>query len=364
MRVLSGLLLRTIGTITGVAPKEMQGMTTTRVAILGAGFMGGTHARAYAKLPDVEIAAIYAHTGNRAEPLAAETGGIWTADIDSILRDDSIDAIDICLPTPEHRSAFEAALQAGKHVLLEKPLALTREDARAIVDAADASSQIVMIAHVLRFWPEYVALHKIVASGELGRPISGFASRRQPYPGWSPLFAKSNMTGGAILDQMIHDYDALNWLLGQPRTVSAHGFLNPRSNGLDQSQVLIGYDEASGATDGGMVMPDSYPFSSRLEILCERGAIEYLFRAGGRSFEVGVGQNVLTVYRSEGEPEVVEVEQTDAYENETAYFIECVRSGVTPNRGTPAESYTALEVALAAKFSAESGEQIALADWR
>ncbi len=339
-------------------------MTKTRVAILGAGFMGGTHARAYAKLPDVEIAAIYAHSGNRAEPLAAEVGGTWTSDIDSILRDDSIDAIDICLPTPEHRSSFEASLQAGKHVLLEKPLALTREDARAIVDAANASDRIVMIAHVLRFWPEYVALQKIVASGELGRPISGFASRRQPYPAWSPLFAKGNMTGGAIVDQMIHDYDALNWVLGQPRTVSAHGTLNPRSNGLDQSQVLIGYDEASGATDGGMVMPDSYPFSSRLEILCERGSIEYFFRAGGRSFEVGVPQNVLTVYRSEGDPEVVEVEQTDAYENETAYFIECVRSGVTPVRGTPDESYTALEVALAAKFSAESGEQIALADWR
>jgi len=335
-------------------------MADVRVAVLGAGFMGSTHARAYKTVPGVEVAAIYAESGTRAEPLAAEVGSRWTADIESIMRDESIDAIDICLPTPEHRRFFDAALQAGKHVLLEKPLALTREDGRAIVEAAAESDRIVMIAHVLRFWPEYMALQRIVASGELGRPISGFASRRQAYPAWSALFAQSDKTGGAIVDQMIHDYDMLNWIFGQPRTVVARGIRNPRSNGLDQSQVLIGYDEASGVTDGGMVMPDSYPFSSRFEVLCERGAVEYHFQAGGRSVEMGVGHNRLTVYRNEGDPEVVEVEQTDAYENEIAAFIECVRTGIRPERGTPEDAYTALDVALAAKFSAESGEQVAV----
>jgi len=300
--------------------------------------------------------------------LAAEVGSVWTSDIENILRDESIDAIDICLPTPEHRQMVEAALLDGKHVLLEKPLALTREDVTVIVDVAEASSQIVMIAHVLRFWPEYVALQGLVAGGELGRPISGFASRRQAYPVWSPLFAQSDLTGSAIVDQMVHDFDMLNWIFGQPQTVTARGILNPRSNGLDQSQVLIGYDEASGITDGGMVMPDSYPFSSRFEILCEHGAVEYHFQAGGRSLEVSGGTNSLMVYRNAGrnvgDPEELVVDQTDAYENEIAYFIACVRSGVTPARGTPADSYAALEVALAAKRSVESGEQIVLADWR
>lgn len=339
-------------------------MAKVNVAILGAGFMGSTHARAYKKIPDVEIAAIYARSGNRAEPLAAEVGSVWTAEIETILRDESIDAVDICLPTPEHRQMVEAVLQAGKHVLIEKPLALTREDAKAIVEVAEASSQIVMIAHVLRFWPEYVALQRLVASGELGRPISGFASRRQAYPEWSPLFAQSDLTGGAIVDQMVHDFDVLNWIFGQPQTVAARGILNPRSNGLDQSQVLIGYNDASGITDGGMVMPDSYPFSSRFEILCQRGAVEYHFQAGGRSVEVSGGTNSLMVYRNEGDPERIEVDQTDAYENEIACFIESIRSGVKPDRGTPAESHVALEVALAARLSVETGEQIVLADWR
>ncbi|MGB3328884.1 MAG: Gfo/Idh/MocA family oxidoreductase [Thermomicrobiales bacterium] len=336
----------------------------TTVAVLGAGFMGGTHARAYTKLDDVHVSAIYAHSGTRAEPLAGELGARWTSDLEQILADPAIDAVDICLPTPEHRPVLEAALAAGKHVLLEKPLALSLEDGRAMVKAAaDAAGrgQVVMIAHVLRFWPEYRKAQEIVASGTLGAPRSGFASRRQPFPAWSALLARSDMTGGAIVDQMIHDYDALNWIFGTPQTVMAHGIRNPRSGGLDHSQALIAYDGAIGATDGGMVMPETYPFSTRFEILCEAGAVEYHFRAGGRSFEVGTPTNELLVYRNEGDPELIAVEQTDAYENETAAFIACVREGHQPELGTPADALSALQVALGAKESAETGRLVTLA---
>jgi predicted dehydrogenase len=335
----------------------------TTIAILGAGFMGSTHARAYAKLEDVSIAAIYAQSGSRAEPLAAEVGSHWTADLESILADPSIDAVDICLPTPEHRSLLEATLGAGKHVLLEKPIALTLEDARAALAAAEAAAakgQVTMIAHVLRFWPEYVKAQEIVASGELGKPLSAFASRRQASPIWSQLFSRTDLTGGSIVDQMIHDYDALNWVLGIPRTVMAHGRLNNRTGGYDHSQVLIGYDGASGTTDGGWVMPDPYPFTSRFEVLCEHGAVEYHFQAGGRTQAYSGGVNALTVYRNEGDPELVTVGQSDAYENEIATFVACVREGRQPTQGTPADALTALEVALAARESAETGTLITL----
>src|SRR5262245_29958142 len=100
-----------------------------RVAVLGAGFMGSTHARAYAAMPDVDVAGIYAPSARRAEPLAAELGTTWTDNVETLLADPTIDAVDVCLPTPGHRPAAEAALAAGKHVLLEKPLALTMADA-------------------------------------------------------------------------------------------------------------------------------------------------------------------------------------------------------------------------------------------
>lgn len=335
-------------------------MTSVRIAVLGAGFMGGTHARAYHTLEDVELAAIYAASSTRAEPLASELGTTWTDDLDRILADDSIDAVDICLPTPEHRRATEAALDAGKHVLLEKPLSLTRDDAQAIVDAASASDRIVMVAHVLRFWPEYVELKRVIDSGELGAPQFVNAVRRQPTPAWMAGGPRAHITGGSLHDMLIHDFDAANWVLGTPTAAFAYGPVNAVSEGRDQAQVLITYERGSASIDGGSTMPESYPFTSRFEVICDNGAIEYHFRAGGRSFEVGEPTNELTVYRNEGDPEVIEVEQSDPYENECSYFIECVRSGRVPERSMPATGLDAMLVSLAAQASAANGERVAI----
>ena len=334
-----------------------------RVAVLGAGFMGSTHARAFHALPEVEIAAIYAPSGQRATPLATEVGSVWTDDLDRLLADPQIDAIDICLPTPEHRAVTEAALDAGKHVLLEKPIALTMFDADALVARATSVGRVVMVAHVLRFWPEYVEIQRRVAAGELGRPRSGLATRRQPFPAWSALFARADLTGGAVIDMMIHDIDALNWVFGTPRAVTARGDRNPRSGGWDQVQLLIDYDGASAVVDGGMTMPDSYPFSSRLEVLGERGALEYHFRAGGRSVEMadGAGLNDLTFYPESSDPVRLEPEQHDPYAAEIAYFVDCVSTGRPADRATPSDARLALRVALAARESLDGGGMVELA---
>ena len=184
--------------------------------------------------------------------------------------------------------------------------------------------------------------------------------RRQPFPEWSALLKNADQTGGAIYDMLIHDYDAINWLLGVPTSVIANGITNPRSGGLDQAQALIDYAEGTGVVDGGMIQPESYPFTSRLEVLCERGAIEYHFQAGGRSFEVGTPTNRLTVYREQGDPEVLPVAQSDPFANEVGYFIDCIRNGAPAERATPRTARLAMQVALAAKASAETGQRITL----
>lgn len=331
-----------------------------KVAILGAGFMGGTHARAFQKVPGVDIAAIYAHSDKRAGPLAEELGTVYTNDIDAILRDESIEAIDNCLPTPEHRPLTEAALAAGKHVLLEKPIALTDADAAALVAAGEASDRVFLMAHVLRFWPEYIELHKRATDGSLGELYSGLAYRRQPFPAWSELFARSDLTGGAVIDMMIHDIDALNWVFGAPHSVTANGIRNPRSNGWDQVQILIDYGTASGLVDGGMMMPESYPFTSTLQVLGSEGFLEYDFRAGGRSVEEAGGTNELLLFPKEGDPSQLEVEQKDPYLAEIEYFVECIRSGQPASRATPAAAHLALNTALAARESMETNRTVTL----
>src|SRR5215208_34925 len=334
-----------------------------QVAVLGAGFMGSTHAKAYAAMSDVDVAAIYAPSPDRGDPLAREIGSRWTDDLRAVLADPGIAAVDICLPTPQHREVTEAALAAGKHVLLEKPIALSLDDARALVQASEATDRIFTIAHVLRFWPEYVEIARRVGSGELGKPRIGFASRRQPFPAWSALFSQSDLTGGAVVDMMIHDYDALNWVFGTPLAVTARGMRNSRSGGFDQVQVLIDYgDGASALVDGGMMMPDSYPFSSRLEVLCDAGAMEYAFRAGGRSVEMGGGVNELTLYPNEGDPLRLSPTQVDPYAAECAYFLDAIGRGTIADRATPSDALQALAVALAARESVElGGERVAVA---
>jgi UDP-N-acetylglucosamine 3-dehydrogenase len=331
-----------------------------RVGILGAGFMGSTHARAFHSLPEVEVAGVYAHSDRRAQPLAEELGTSWTTDLDRLIGDDAIDAIDVCLPTPKHRPATEAAIAAGKHVLLEKPIALTMGDADALVQLGDATDRVFMIAHVLRFWPEYVELQRLATGGRYGKPVSGLAYRRQPFPAWSTLFAQSHLTGGAVIDQMIHDYDALNWVFGRPTSVTAMGVDNPRSAGWDQVQVLIDYGNASALVDGGMMMPESYPFSSTLQVLCESGALEYQFRAGGRSVEVAGGINDLYLYPNEGDPTKLSVPQQDPYIAEIVYFVDCIRTGQPAVRAAPSDARLALQVGLAARTSLEERATVAI----
>jgi predicted dehydrogenase len=159
-----------------------------------------------------------------------------------------------------------------------------------------------------------------------------------------------------VIDMMIHDYDALNWIFGAPQAVTARGMRNSRSGGFDQVQVLIDYpDDASALVDGGMMMPESYPFSSRLEVLCEDGAMEYAFRAGGRSVEMGGGVNELTLYPNEGDPLRLSPAQVDPYAAECDYFVDTIRRGNTADRATPSDALQALAVSLAARESLERG---------
>ena len=136
------------------------------VAIFGGGFMGASHAANYAELGDrVRVRWVCSHPSERAAKVAESIGAELSSELDDALRDPQVDVVDICLPTSLHREVAERAFSAGKHVFLEKPIALTREDADAIVAAAERSGQIFMVGLVLRFWPEYVELARRIGVG-------------------------------------------------------------------------------------------------------------------------------------------------------------------------------------------------------
>jgi len=328
------------------------------VAIVGAGFMGSAHASNYAALGDrVRVKSVCGRSPERTARVA-ESVGASVSDLDSVLADDEIDAVDVCVPTPAHRDVVERAFAAGKHVFLEKPLALTLDDAEAIVRAAGRSGRIFMVGLVLRFWPEYVELGRLVARGDLGRPQAVFAQRLSPPADWADWLRDPAQSGGTPVDLMIHDFDQMNALLGTPRSVYAS------EAAPGHVHAVVEYDRGSGLAEGSMAMPRSYPFSSDIRVLAEGGVAEYAFSATPVEGEGNIGASSsargLRVYPNEGDARTVEVESADPWGPEIAEFVACLDEGRHPDRGTGEQAILALKVSLAANRSLASGrpEQI------
>jgi UDP-N-acetylglucosamine 3-dehydrogenase len=325
------------------------------VAILGAGFMGGAHAANYKRLEDrVRVQTVVARSLSRAAKVAEVVRAEPTTDLEQALLDPRIDAIDICLPSPLHRTWTERALEAGKHVFLEKPIALTAEDAAAVVDAAARHSAVLVVGLVLRFWPEYVELQRRVASGDLGRPRAVSTYRLSPPIDWNDWMADREQSGGVPVDLLVHDFDQMNWLLGEPRRVFAR---EPRPGHV---QALVEYDGATGLAEGGVAMPRSYPFSSNIRVLCDQGAAEYAFSAVAVEGEGNIGASDsargLRVTPSEGPPVTIPVESADPWGPALEYFIECVEQGRQAEQATADQARQALLVSLAANRALESGK--------
>ncbi len=326
-----------------------------KVGILGSGFMGGTHARAFATLPDVQIVAVSAQHLEHAEALAREVGARATTNDLEILSDPAIDAVSITLPTHLHREAAILALQNGKHVLLEKPFALSVADCDAVIDAQRTSGKQLMLAHVLRFWPEYVTLVDFVKSGQIGKPLAATATRLSAPPGWAQWFRNPALSGGAVLDMCIHDFDVLNWLFGTPQTVYARG-QQAAPDLWNHVAATVDFGAVSGTVEGSHFMPPEFPFTSSLRVVCEGGAVEYAFRAGGATV-TNPGGSSLTVYEP-GKASALPVQAADGYVEQIAYFVECVRADRAPERGTPEQARLAVRTCLAARESMETGQVV------
>jgi len=268
----------------------------TRVALLGGGFMARTHAQSYTGLGDrATVAVVCALEGG--EAIAAELGAEAATDWERVVAAPDIDAVDVCLPTPLHRPVALRALAAGKHVLLEKPIALSLDDADAIGAAASAAGRVLMVGHVLRYMPEIVEMRRILESGEVGRPLAATALRLSAPPDWNQWMLDPDKSGGVLVDMMVHDFDILNALLGPAERVSALG-----SAGGRHFQMLLEHPGGNGAIEGSHAMPGSYPFTANLRVLCERGVLEHRFVAGAGDQVDEAMQSVLGIHPADGEP--------------------------------------------------------------
>ncbi|MEU6824115.1 Gfo/Idh/MocA family oxidoreductase [Streptomyces atriruber] len=196
-------------------------MPPLHIGLLGAGGIARAHLPGWLALG--ARVSVYTLDGS-AEKLAAEHTGRGhdvraCGHLDDLLAD--VSAVDVCTPTPTHKELALAAVAAGRHVVCEKPLALTARDAEEIGAAADAAGVRLHPAHVVRYFPAYAALRQAVTRGDLGELAVLRFTRGGARPQWAPWFGDPAQSGGVIMDLMVHDIDIARWIAGDVVRVHA-----------------------------------------------------------------------------------------------------------------------------------------------
>jgi predicted dehydrogenase len=308
-----------------------------RLAIVGFGFMGGVHLKAAASVPSVEVVAV---VSRRALELSMKQ---YTS-LEDALADPEIDAVDLCTPTDLHESATIAALRSGKHVLVEKPMALSVESCQRMIAEAERAGKLLMVAQVLRFFPAYRALERAVDDRELGAIRSAAFRRRCAQPGWSDWITDKTRSGGGAFDLLIHDVDMALRLFGPPAAISATGYEDAAA-GVDFISARFFYDGFVAEISGGWMGAGAFPFAMEFTVLGDLGVLE--FNSESRPL------------KRYGGGEEVALEPADGYAAEISYFAECCRTGQQPEFCMPSSSAESVRLALA-MFDArtKNGERI------
>ncbi len=307
-----------------------------RVGLIGAGGIAAAHLDAWQSLG----AECLITSRTRPTALAERFGVEVLDDVDVLI--DRVDVVGILTPTPAHLDLALRAIERGRHVVCEKPLAVSAADAQRIADAAEAAGVRVFPAHVVRYFAAYQAIKDAVDADEVGRIRALRLSRSGSAP-TSPWFFDENAGGGLIRDLLIHDIDQALWLAGPATTVSAKQD-PPSVDGRLAASVTATVElvHASGAVtriDGGWLSPGT-PFRTTIEVVGVDGVREHDSAAGsapGANAGVPPPQADNTPYRAQ-----------------IADFARAIRTG-RPARVTPADGVAAVAVVDAAYASLAAG---------
>jgi len=307
---------------------------TLGVGIIGAGFMGRTHAAAYlaARAAGLPVA-LLAATGDQEAPFPGNPPK--APDAGSILARSDIHAVSVCTHTDSHVELALAALAAGKHVLVEKPVALRCGDVERLAAAARNSGLVCMPAMCMRFWPGWPWLRERVLAGSFGAVLAAEFTRLSARPSWSvEFYGDHRRSGAALFDLHIHDVDFIRWCFGDPSLVTSTG---SREDVRTSYHLPAGPPEVSAR--GAWLDDPATSFVMRYSVRFEEAEVR---------FDHG-DSSPLRVWRG-GASEAVALLPASAYEGEVRHFVELVL-------GRTAQPVAALEEAVAVTAILEAEER-------
>jgi predicted dehydrogenase len=309
-----------------------------RIGLVGIGFMGMIHYLAARNLRGAKVAAlcsrdqkkldgdwrsIQGNFGPRGEMM--DLSGLKTySNLDDMLADKDIDLIDVCNPTHLHPETALKALNAGKHVLVEKAIALDPRDADAMVAAAGKAGKLLMVAHVLPFFPEFAFAAQAIRGGRYGKLLGGHFKRVISKPDWSSEIADAAKTGGPAVDLHIHDTHFIGLVCGVPDQVFATGVVADNAVTYLTTQYLYGPGGPAVSCSSGALAQKGRPFVHGYEIYLEKATLAY-----------ESGTCPLTLYTADGKADQVQLggqgDATAAFTLEIQAAVDGVTSGKEPD---------------------------------
>jgi predicted dehydrogenase len=334
------------------------------VAVVGLGFMGVTHIKAYQQLKAARIVAVCDSvrvpvkgvlpgvsgniTGSDAIDLGRDVK-VYRA-LDELLANPDVELVDLCVPTVAHPQQAIAALRAGKHVLCEKPLALTSAKARDIVRAAQSARGFFMPAMCMRFWPGWSCLKQVVTEKTYGKVQAVSFRRLSPMPGWSKAtYGSGNLSGGALLDLHIHDTDLVQFLFGRPASVFSTG-VTRAGNSIDH--VVTQYNFPRGpvvSAEGTWLLTGNFNMS--YTVICERATLDY---------DLARGADALRLAETGKAPRAVRCAGSDGYSGEIGYMLQAIQTGKAPKVVTAQDGLSAVQICEAEAKSVRTGRVVSL----
>jgi predicted dehydrogenase len=336
-------------------------MSKYNVGLIGFGGIGHVHAAEYLTNPQTRLTAIAdidesklkggALNINLGTGTAIDISNLNTyASAEEMLAAEQLDIVDVCVPTDQHADCAIKALAAGCHVLCEKPMARTLEQADAMIAAARSADRKLMIGQCLRFWPVYETLLEAVHDCRYGKLLFLSMCRISGLPNWSggsSWFMDGKRSGGALLDLHIHDTDFTHVLLGMPEAV-----------------LTCGSTFASGAIDNAVtqyIYRDGPPVTAETS-WCYNGNFMMTFRAifEEATLELQDNGSRLVLLQHGSEPQNMKLPGGTGFGREIAYFVQQLATGGELERCTPFSTRETLRIALAEEASALTHKPVTL----
>lgn len=294
------------------------------IGLVGLGGMGTVHKSNYEHIEGVRVKACVGTTDKDTEKAKEWQIPIYSS-IKEMVENEEIDAVDVTTPTFLHKTHVMEALNLGKNVICEKPLALNVKDGKAMFDKAEEKGLNIYVGQVLRFFPEYKVLSEVVKSGEYGKVLDGYFVRLSARPRWNQggwMFEKEK-SGLVPFDLHIHDLDFIVSLFGVPKEFSYTASGNENEAFKEHYRFTYKFAELSVCAEAAWFNAE-YPWTAEYRVYFENAVME---SKGG----------VVTSYQFDKEPRVFDTEEkikiptginvppTGVYLDELTHFIDCIK---------------------------------------